>query len=178
MSLKEIVGESRTMNEFVVTINSNKYVVKFSPNGEVTVGENTIPFEVTKINGNAYLLKFGNRVFEITSNKISGNNFGLLIDGWYFDATVRTLLQETVNELQQNKAKAKHHSDVKAPMPGLILKMKKLVGESVNIGDPILILEAMKMENELRSPSSGTVKEIFYKEGQSVEKDVTIMTIE
>lgn len=166
------------MSEFVVTINSNKYVVKFSPNGEVTVGEKNVPFEISKINGNAYLLIYGNRCFEITSNKTSSNSFGMLINGWYFDATVRTALQETVSELQRNKTKAKHHSDVKAPMPGLILKMKKSVGDSVNIGDPILILEAMKMENELRSPSSGTVKEVFYKEGQSVEKDVTIMTIE
>jgi len=166
------------MSEFVVTINNNKRAVKFFPNGEVSIGGKTISFEVTKINNNAFILKYGNRVFEITSNKISGNKFGLLIDGWYFDATVRTLLQETVNELQKNKAKAKHHSDVKAPMPGLILKIKKSAGDEVNIGDPILILEAMKMENELRSPSSGIVKEVFYKEGQSVEKDVTIMTIE
>ncbi len=166
------------MNEFVVTINNNKYVVKFLPNNKVSVGEKTIPFDVTKINNNAFILKYGNRVFEITSNKISSDKFGLLIDGWYFDATVRTPLQETVNELQQNNVKVKHHSNVKAPMPGLILKIKKTAGDAVNIGDSILILEAMKMENELRSPSSGIVKEVFYKEGQSVEKDVTIMTIE
>lgn len=166
------------MNEFIVTINNNKHLVKFFADGEVTVDEKIASFEVSKINNNAYLLKFGNKMFEITSNKISGNKFGFLINGWYFDATVRTSLQETVNELQQNKAKLKHHSDVRAPMPGLILKMKKNIGDSVIIGEPILVLEAMKMENELRSPSSGTIKEIFYKEGQSVDKDITIMTIE
>ena len=166
------------MNDFVVTINDNKHCVKFFSNNEVYIDKKNITFEVSKINSNAYLLKFGNKMFEITSNKISGNKFGFLINGWYFDATVRTLLQENVNELQQNKAKLKHHSDVKAPMPGLILRMKKSTGDIVNIGEPILILEAMKMENELRSPSSGMVKEVYYKEGQSVDKDAIIMTIE
>lgn len=79
--------------------------------------------------------------------------------------------------LKQREASAKHDS-IKAPMPGLILKIKKKAGEHVEIGEPLIVLEAMKMENEIRSPSTGTITEINYTEGSSVEKDAVILKIE
>ncbi|MBA4405809.1 hypothetical protein C0389_00900 [bacterium] len=166
------------MNEFIVTINNHKHIVKILGDGKVQIGEKEINADVSKITDNAFVIRIGNSVFEITSDKLGTDRFGIIIDASYFDATVRTRLQETANDLQKNKSKLKHHSDVKAPMPGLLLKLKKVVGDEVKLGESIFILEAMKMENELRSPASGIVKNIFYKEGQSVEKDSIILTIE
>lgn len=166
------------MTEFVVTINNRQRLVRISENGQVEVDNKKAAVEISRINNNAYIMRYGSKVFEIASNKLDKNKFGFLINGCYFNATVRTRLQETAEELQQNKSKAKHHSNVKAPMPGLILKIKKKAGDDVMLGEPILLLEAMKMENELRSPSSGIIKEVFFKEGQSVEKDSVIFIIE
>lgn len=166
------------MNEFIVTINNHKYIVKILGDGKVQVGGREVNAEISKITNNAFVIRTGNSVYEITSNKLSTDRFGIIIDASYFDATVRTQLQESANEFQKNKSKLKHHSDVKAPMPGLLLKLKKNIGDEVSLGESLFILEAMKMENELRSPASGIVKKIFYKEGQSVEKDSVILTIE
>lgn len=166
------------MNEFIVTINNHKHLVKMLGNGKVQVGNREVYADVSRITNNAYVIKIGNSVYEITSNKLGVDRFGIIIDACYFDTTVRTRLQETASELQKNKSKMKHHSDVKAPMPGLLLKLKKNVGDEVALGESLFILEAMKMENELRSPASGMVKKIFFKEGQSVEKDSVILTIE
>ena len=68
-----------------------------------------------------------------------------------------------------NQAKGKLNT-VRAPMPGLILDLKIKSGDTVNAGDPLLILEAMKMENILKAPGSGVVKELKVKKGDSVEK--------
>ena len=57
---------------------------------------------------------------------------------------------------------------VEAPMPGKILKISVAVGASVVSGDVLLILEAMKMENEISAPAGGTVREIRAREGDSV----------
>ena len=59
-------------------------------------------------------------------------------------------------------------SVVEAPMPGKILKISVAVGASVASGDVLLILEAMKMENEISAPVSGTIREIRAREGDSV----------
>jgi biotin carboxyl carrier protein len=63
-------------------------------------------------------------------------------------------------------------------MPGMVLRLKKRVGDTVEMGESVVILEAMKMENDLRSPSSGIIKEVIVKEGVSVEKDSILLTIE
>lgn len=61
--------------------------------------------------------------------------------------------------------------DIKAPMPGLILDIMVEVGQEVKKGDPLMILEAMKMENVLKSSGEGVITSIEVEKGQSVEKN-------
>ena len=61
-------------------------------------------------------------------------------------------------------------NNIKAPMPGLVIDLKVKTGDIVKAGDPLLILEAMKMENILKSPGDGTIKNVKTKKGDSVEK--------
>ena len=58
---------------------------------------------------------------------------------------------------------------IDAPMPGKIIEVKVSVGQAVKAGDTLLILEAMKMQNEIAAPSDGTVKSISVSAGQSVK---------
>jgi pyruvate carboxylase subunit B len=63
-------------------------------------------------------------------------------------------------------------------MPGLILKIRKSVGEKVEQGESVIILEAMKMENDLKAPASGYIENIFVTEGSAVEKGTTLLSID
>ena len=63
-------------------------------------------------------------------------------------------------------------------MPGLVLDVKLNVGDSVEKGDSILILEAMKMENVLKSPAEGVVKSIHINKGDAVEKNQLLISFE
>lgn len=67
---------------------------------------------------------------------------------------------------------------VKAPMPGMIVKYKKNVGDTVNAGDTVVVIEAMKMENALPATAGGTISAINFKSGDSVAKDDVLATIE
>ncbi len=67
---------------------------------------------------------------------------------------------------------------VKAPMPGMIVKYEKKVGDTVNAGDTVVIIEAMKMENALPATASGTITAINFASGDSVAKDDVLATIE
>lgn len=68
--------------------------------------------------------------------------------------------------------------DVRAPMPGLIVAVEVEEGERVEAGAGLVMIEAMKMENEIVAPASGNVREIGVRVGQAVEKDVLICRIE
>ena len=66
---------------------------------------------------------------------------------------------------------------VKAPLTGVVLSVKRSVGESVKAGDVLLILEAMKMENEVYAPTSGIIKKIAVSEKQSVKQGDLLVEI-
>lgn len=66
---------------------------------------------------------------------------------------------------------------LRAPMPGMVISYSVGVGDKVNAGAPICVLEAMKMQNNLPAPASGTVKAINYEPGASVAKDAILLTI-
>lgn len=68
--------------------------------------------------------------------------------------------------------------EITAPMPGKIVAVKVKVGDVVEEGQGVLVLEAMKMENELASPKKGIVKEVKVKEAQSVESNAILVVIE
>ena len=68
-------------------------------------------------------------------------------------------------------------TQVKAPMPGTILAVKKNVGEAVKAGDVIVVLEAMKMENDIVAPCDGTVKSINAPKGSTVNTDDVLVVM-
>lgn len=66
---------------------------------------------------------------------------------------------------------------VLAPMPGTILAMNVAVGQAVKTGEILLVLEAMKMENEITAPSDGIVKQILVQKGSTVDTDAALVVI-
>ena len=67
---------------------------------------------------------------------------------------------------------------VKAPLPGTIMSISVKVGDKVNAGDTVCVLEAMKMENAIHTPKGGTVKQILVGIGDAVPQDGDIMVLE
>ena len=74
-----------------------------------------------------------------------------------------------------NNTSAGKINSLKAPMPGLIIDLKVKAGDTVKQNDPLLILEAMKMENIIKSPGEGVVKLVKIKKGDSVEKNQVLI---
>ena len=68
-------------------------------------------------------------------------------------------------------------SAIKAPLPGTVNEIKVTVGQQVNVGDVVLVLEAMKMQNNIESEFSGTVTSVTVKQGESVMEGAVLMTI-
>jgi len=65
-------------------------------------------------------------------------------------------------------APAGHHGNIRAPLPGLVLEVKVGEGATVQAGEPLVVVEAMKMENVIPAPHNGTVRKVFVGEGDTV----------
>lgn len=85
---------------------------------------------------------------------------------------------EDENTPQQNKATASNDGTVRSPLPGTILKISVKEGDIVRAGDPVAVLEAMKMENTIEAEQNGTVTKIHVSQGDSVMEGSEILSIE
>lgn len=165
------------MNDFVVNTGLENFNITINRSNKILVNEKEREVELSKLSEYSYLLKVDEKVYHITSEKNNSNNYSFFIDGFSYEVSVRTLLEEKAYELLKNKAKDNHSAVIKSPMPGLVLKIKKKVGDTVEMGESLILLEAMKMENDIRATSSGVVKEIPISENSAVEKNEILVVI-
>ncbi len=166
------------MSEFVISINGKKNTLNFLSDSKVIYNNEELDFEIIDLANNVYLLRIDKKLFNFTCTHKNNENIILFSQSEKFELTVRTSLQDKANEVLANKLSSHHHLEVKAPMSGMILKLKKQKGDMVNHGEAVMILEAMKMENEIRSLRDGIIKEIFVKEGAAVEKGTLLFSVE
>ena len=93
------------------------------------------------------------------------------VEGQKHEIRLQDAFDELVEKLGLASDAALHLSDVAAPMPGLVLEVLVSDGQEVKAGEPLLVLEAMKMENVLKAPGDGKVKGVHVQEGEAVEKN-------
>lgn len=90
----------------------------------------------------------------------------------------KEVFSKEVNQLSEEmESTSGSEKGVKAPLPGIIIDVFVSEGQKINVGDTLVVIEAMKMENEIPSEYSGTVEKIFVKKGDTVEGDQILMLI-
>ncbi len=106
----------------------------------------------------------------VLSHDLSAGTVHLEVDGISFHARITDRYDRLVQEMGWQDQALHQVRDVKSPMPGLVLQVLVEVGQAVSEGDPLLVLEAMKMENVIKSPGAGLVKAVLVERGQALEK--------
>ena len=167
------------MSEFVININNTELQVRILSDNKVSINDSVIDYELIEIKNNSYVLKLNNKQYQVDLVDKNKESYELLVNNIQVNAIARSSLEHRAMKLiEQANVSSHHHTEMKAPMPGMILKIKKKAGDKISQGESILILEAMKMENDLKSPASGIIKEINVLEGNAVEKGAKLFSIE
>lgn len=112
---------------------------------------------------------------EVVSADFAAKMFTVKINGKLVEVKVQDKFDLLLQQLGMNQPNGAPPKDLKAPMPGLILDIKVTEGQAVLKGDPVIILEAMKMENVIKAPADGTVKAVKVKQGDNVEKSQVLI---
>ncbi len=109
----------------------------------------------------------------------SGDGTWLInIDGREHNVTVKSRKDILLENFGGADSADSGHHTIKAPMPGLVLRINVSVGDEVTAGHSLLVLEAMKMENEIASPGPGQVAAIHVTDGEAVGKSALLIEIE
>lgn len=114
--------------------------------------------------------------FEILSFDKDAKTYRIGFNGLSYEVGIRDRFDQLLHSMGLDKVSKPKVNDVKAPMPGLVLTIKVNEGQEIKKGEPILILEAMKMENIIKSPVDGVVKQVLVSDRQAVDKNQTLIT--
>lgn len=146
-----------------------KETYRVSINGEQFEAEHfsTGDFEGT-------LLRLGDDTFRAHAKLSTSNTAQVWIGGVEFSASLRPVSQAEAFPPQTTIEKG---AEIRAQMPGRVTSLLVKENDTVETGTPLLILEAMKMQNEIASPVAGRVKVIRVQEGSTVKKDSVLIEI-
>jgi pyruvate carboxylase subunit B len=106
------------------------------------------------------------------------DGYQILLAGKQLEAVVESERSRLLRKFDTQGSSGPKKVEIKAPMPALVVKVEVAVGDSVKPGQGLLILEAMKMENEIKAHSSGVVKTIYVTQGKPVEKGELLILLE
>jgi len=143
------------MKEYKYTINGTKY--------EVAIGDIEENIVTVTVNGEAYKVEMEKEAEPEKKKPVLGKP---------------AAAESASDEPAANKAAVNKNNAIKAPLPGVITDIKVAVGDEVQVGDTVIVLEAMKMANNLQAEKAGKVTAICVKIGESVMEDDALVVIE
>lgn len=115
---------------------------------------------------------------EIIASNFNEKTYKVKINNNTYNIDIYNDLDQLIKDLGFEIGNSKKVDKILAPMPGLILEINIKIGDEVKENDPLLILEAMKMENVISSPRGGIIKTISIKKGDAVDKSQLLVEFE
>ena len=163
--------------KYQTIVNGKTYEIEIIEDGRLLVNgeERELDFRVLR-EGELYSLLLDNHSFEAV---VDGRDdlYHVLMAGNLYEVKVTDERSRRLESAFMHFGDTSGEVSIRAPMPGLIVRVPVTEGQAVSKGDTVIILESMKMENELKAPRDGTIRHVNVKAGDSVEQNKVLMTI-
>lgn len=160
--------------KYVTIINQRRFEIEVDNDGRVLIDGEERDVDFLNLGGSLYSLITENKSFEAVIDDDEGR-IDVMMRGRLFEAQV---LDERAMLLMQRRGGLSSSSgEVQAPMPGLIVDVTVEEGDAVAKGQTVIILESMKMQNELKSPVDGVARAIHAVAGQAVDKNDLLVEV-
>jgi Acetyl/propionyl-CoA carboxylase, alpha subunit len=148
--------------------------------GRVAAGGISAEAQVTELEGTPVrMVRIGNEVHRVVARRgATRGRYTLWLDGFRYEVEALDERARAIRELAGASAGPSGPAPLIAPMPGMIVRVAVQVGDAVQAGQGLVVMEAMKMENELRATAAGTVKAVLAQPGTAVEKGALLLELE
>ncbi len=163
--------------KYAVTVGDQIRTVEIDQNDRVIVDGRSHQVDLKCIDSDSlFSLLLDNQSFEIFVER-HGRDYQVMLNGEMHVVHVEDERLARLSRIGGRADKPMSKVVIKAPMPGLVVAVSAEAGRPVKAGQGLVILEAMKMENEIRAPRDGVVKSVRVSAGQVVEKDQVLVVI-
>ncbi|HPB99410.1 MAG TPA: hypothetical protein PKW66_26030 [Polyangiaceae bacterium] len=141
---------------------------------DVRIDDRRVDADMVEVSG-GYSVRVGDRVLDVA---IEGKppELGIVAGGYRGFVVVESERQKAVSAARRGRLDSQQNVVI-SPMPGRIVKVFVEAGQEIAVGEPVIVVEAMKMENELRAPRSGQVKRVLVSVGERVEGNATLIEL-
>jgi pyruvate carboxylase subunit B len=165
--------------KYVAELNGSRVSVELTGDGVLIDGVRHTAHLADIAGTPIHLVTIDNAVHRVAVRR-SGQRgrYSLWIDGYRFDVEALDERTRTIRDMTAEHATPAGPAPLVAPMPGLIVRVNVQVGEQVSAGQGLVVMEAMKMENELRASAPGTVKAVYATPAMAVEKGAILVELE
>ncbi len=156
-------------------LNNEKHEIEIKRDGEkvfAKVDEREYELEASEVERDVYLFKYNNRVFQTYVAPNGMVNLG----NHQFEVSI--IDPKRLRGSGSSEANAAGSSEIKTAMPGKLVRILVEVGAEIKQGEGVLVVEAMKMQNEMKAPKDGIIKEIRFAEGATVNAGDILAIIE
>jgi len=160
--------------KYVTIINDQRYEIEIDHDGSVQINGESRDVDFLNLGGSLFSVITENKSLEAVIDDDEGK-IAVMMSGRLFETQV---LDERAMLLMQRRGGGTVSSgEVQAPMPGLVVAVSVEQNQPVAKGDTVVILESMKMQNELKSPIDGVVRAIYAAPGQAVNKNDLLVEV-
>jgi biotin carboxyl carrier protein len=154
---------------FLLDVNDSQYTFQLIDADNITINDSEVNNQIVLDNNKSKLVSVKGVDHELKRYQIQ-------IDGRIYQVQISDEVDQQILTMNLKSKKSNQLKELRAPMPGLVRQVNVQAGDQVDAGDSLFILEAMKMENLLKSPVNGTVSDLFVKPGESVEKNQILLS--
>lgn len=164
--------------KFESTLSGKSYQIELDEKlTQATVNQSEIEFNIVKNNPGKLILRIGTKLYKADNISVNGDEVQFSVNGSFLTVQVKDEDELLLEKLGFSSGSTSSAGTLAAPMPGKILEILVSENEEVKAGQPVMILEAMKMENELKAPADGTVDKILASKNDNVEKKQPLLEI-
>ncbi len=163
--------------KYFATIDDQTFEIEINQQGELCIDGDCEVVDFQSISGSSvYSLLLGNASYEALV-EARDDYYEVLVQGTLYRISVQDERMRRLSSAAQGFAPPTGEIAIKAPMPGLVVAVPVGAGQEIKEGEVLVILESMKMENELKAPRAGVVSQVRVQSGQSVEQHETLVAI-
>ncbi len=158
-------------------LGKESFKINIERNGEnyrILLNDREYSIQVRKVEQSFYSLLIDNKAYELSVDKEGDRNL-VEVGGDVFSVEI---FDAAYSKERKTGEEPEGKQIIKSIMPGKVIKIIANIGDEVKEGQGLIIMEAMKMENEITSPKSGRVVDIRVQEGNTVESDAELIAIE
>jgi biotin carboxyl carrier protein len=164
--------------KYIASVEGKEFIVEIINDKQVIIDGETYDVDFENVHGQpVYSLIVGGKSYEAYVYADEGE-WQVLMRGNLYQIKVEDEREKRLRAASGGGVAERGEFHLKAPMPGLVVEVPVTEGQEIQKGDVLVILESMKMQNELKAPRDGTITRIRVKPGDSVEQKQTMLSVE